>query len=531
MSQGVNTPTSNKGRYTQRITAVSTAHINSWASQVPTLTEGYMKNAIVEGYAHDPERMYVTHRPHVNVAVPVSGGGGTKGRGIYWWSAKGTKYFMNDNVIYKGNYATPCSLYGGDTAIASGSKSVYFAEWSSAADDYLFIIDPEGGGIYCIMSSADTTVINILDRSSGTGAPFNAADSWDFADLVAAIGTDGGLCDGYVALDTYLFVGMTNGNIYNSGVDDWLNWNALGKATTERSPDKLYCLVKQNDHVVALSGASIEFLYNNANDAPASPLSTRTDSAYRTGVSFGEAVWENADTAWFMGIDEAGDMCLYELTNRQLQKHPNNTLQSYLWMTRYVSDLDYLMHGFGVGGHTYIVLTVLNAGTAVISLVYDSTTKVWSEWSTTVNGATKFQLIDYMRRAADNDNRPMGMFRNGDLWYAGDSKVPTDIVSGGSDVNIPLEITTGPFDGGTTETKFMYSCNYVGNQLASAGTLTVEWSDDDGANWASQTIDLSNRTQINRMGDFVSRRFRFSISDTQYMRFEGIDVTFAQGDL
>lgn len=112
----------------------------------------------------------------------------------------------------------------------------------------------------------------------------------------------------------------------------------------------------------------------------------------------------------------------------------------------------------------------------------------------------------------------------------GTGRVPTDLVNGGSDVNVPLSITTGPFDAGTSETKFMHSCNYVGNQLASAGTLTVEWSDDDGANWLSQTIDLSNRTQINRLGDFVSRRFRFSISDTQYMRFEAIDVTFSQGD-
>lgn len=530
MSRGQNTPTSNSGRLTQRITAASTNQINSWQSDVPTLVEGYMKNGIVETYSNDPDRVFVTHRPNINIDVPVSGGGGTKGRGVYWWSAISQKYFMNDNVIYKGTYAAPCSLYGGDTAIASGSKKVYFAEWSSANEDYLFILDPEGGGIYAIAASASTTVINILDRGSGTGAPFHASDTWDFADLVAAIGTDGGLANGLVTLDTYLFVGMSNGNIYNSGVDDWLTWNALGKATTERSPDMLYYLAKQKDHIVAISGATIEILYNNANEAPASPLSTRTDVAYRTGAAFPEAVWENGDTTWFMGLDAGGDMTLYDITDFRLTPHVNPSMQMYLWMIRYIDDLDFTMHGISLGSHTYVVLTVLNAGTGVISICYDASTDIWGEWSTTCNSNTMFQLIGYMRRAADNDNRPMGMLRSGDLFYMGTGRVPTDLVNGGSDVNVPLSITTGPFDAGTSETKFMHSCNYVGNQLASAGTLTVEWSDDDGANWLSQTIDLSNRTQINRLGDFVSRRFRFSISDTQYMRFEAIDVTFSQGD-
>lgn len=529
MAQGQNTPSSNGGRLNQRIPALSNTHINSWASNVPALTEGYVLNGIAEQYSNDPNRNYVTHRPHVNVTTPVSGGGGTKGRGIYWWSTKGTKYFMNDNVIYKNNYATPCSLYGGDTAITSGSDKVYFREWSSANEDYLFITDPENDNIYVIASSADTTVINISDRTSGTGAPFHASDSWDFDAINAAIAASS-LVDGAVALDTYLFLGTKDGKIYNSGVDDWLNWNALGVVTAERAPDNLFFIGKQQDEVVAIGGASIEIFYDNANEAPASPLSNRTDVAHRLGAAFGQTCWELGDTIYFMGLDEGGDLTPMSLTNRALTKHSNPTLQSFLWMTRYISDLDMIAHGFTVGGHVYYVLTSLEAGVAKTSMVYDASTDIWSEWQTTVNSTTNFQLIGFMRRAAQNDNRPFGMFRNGDLWLPADSKVPYDIVDGGSNVNIPLTVTTGPFDAGTSDDKYMHSLNYVGNQVASAQNMTLEWSDDDGATWLSQTIDLADRTQINRMGKFVSRRFRYTITGTQYVRIEGLDVTFSQGD-
>jgi hypothetical protein len=59
--------------------------------------------------------------------------------------------------------------------------------------------------------------------------------------------------------------------------------------------------------------------------------------------------------------------------------------------------------------------------------------------------------------------------------------------------------------------------------------MTIEWSDDNGYNWNSSTLDLKERTSINRLGKFVSRRFRFTLAGGVYTRFEGIDVSFTQG--
>ena len=531
MAQGQNTPTSSRDRLTQRISAVTMAHVDAFATDTISNESGLLYNGILEKYQNDPNRTYIRHRPAVNIAFPDSVGDG-KGRGVYWWSANSTRYFMNDDVIYKGSYAAPCSMYNGgtpDTAIVSGASKVYFAEWSSANEDYLFIIDPENNDIFCIASAADTTVINIGDRTSGTGAPFHASDSWDFTDLNAFLG-DSNLADGLAVLDTYLFLGLLDGKIINSNVDDWLNWNASNFTTAERSQDQLLYLGKQQDHVVAMGGQSIEFFYDNAN-ATGSPLSNRTDIAHREGLSFGQAVWEKGDTIFFQAIDSGGDFYMASLVNFQVTHFNNPTMQSYVWLSRYTQDMTAIMSGFSVGGHVYVILTTITtAGAGAYSLVYDATYDAWYQWETTCNSNTEFQVIGFMLRAATNDNRPQAILRSGDICYIQDDFLPTDDVDGGASVNITLKSIVDSFDANTTETKFMHSINYVGNRVASAQNLTVEYSDDNGATWVSRTLDLADKTQINRLGKFDYRKFRFTIVGTQTVRFEGIDVCFTQGD-
>ena len=528
MAQASNTPSSKRSRLTQRISAVTDTHINGWPRKDrPDDNEGYLYNAIVEKYKNDPDRAYVTHRPNLDLLIPDTVGD-SKGRGIYWWSAKQKYYFMNDDVIYKDNYAGPCSLVGGHTAVVSGTSKVYFAEWSSVNEDYLFIFDPENDDVYCIASAADTTVINIGNVTSGTGTPFHASDSWDFDDLNAFL-ADEGLAHGAVALDTYLFLGTTVGKIINSNVGDWLNWNALNFTSADRSPDELFFIAKQQDHVVAVGGNSIEILYNNSN-ATGSPLSFRTDIAHRIGTPFAESCWEYGDVLYFIALDAGGDYTLASLQNFQINWHRNPAMQQYLWWSRYADNLTHQAHGFSVGGHVYYVLNVLDAGSCFISIVYDASTDLWAEWETTVGTQTSFQIMGYTPRSADSASRPYFIMRNGDIGLVGVSHSPIDyLVSVAEDPTFTMKITTGPFDANTTEDKFMHSVSYVGNQAQATLAMTIEWSDDDGANWNSSTLDLKDRTSINRLGKFVSRRFRFTLGGGVYTRFEGVDVNFSQG--
>jgi len=534
MAQGKETPGVSKGgSKTERISAVSTGAINTFSASTVTSYAGLMSNAVAEYYANDKNRIYATQRPALQIeSVASTTVGDTKGRGIHYWSSNDTLYFMNDDVIYKGTYTAPCSVQGGDTAISSGSSQVHFLEWSSANADYLFIFDAENDGIYVISSLADTTVINLANRSgSGTLEGFAVGDSWDFDALNTIISSDG-LCEGAVDLDTYCFIGTLNSaRIYNSNVDDWLNWDALNFTTCERSNDKLLFIEKTKEHIAAFGERSIELYYDNQN-ATGSPLSNRTDIAHQIGVAFQQAAWTNGDDIHFLGVKPGGEYVLSTLKDFQVVPHENPTLSAYMWQSRYTEDLTINMSGFSVGGHIYVVMTMLNGQTPVKSVVYDAAYDFWYEWSTTLGTNTMFTLMGYAQRDYLDNSRPAGILRTGDIFYIDSNYIPIDSIDEvGSEAteNITMQVITDNFDANSTNDKFMSECKYVGNQPTVSTTLTVAWTDDDGVTSASQTIDLTERDQVNRMGKFTKRKFTLTLAAAEQIRMEGIDVTFTQG--
>ena len=533
MSQGANTPTSDKGRLTQRISAISQLVVNNFATDAISNYAGRVKNGVVERYANDQNRTYVTQRPGITIRKQASATvADTHGRGIHYWKSNGKTYFMNEDIIYKNDYATPCSVQGGDTAIlVSGTERVYFLEWSSANADYLFIFDPEANNFYAISSLASTTVINIADRSgSGTLEGFAVGDAWDFDAINAIITT--GLAHGAVQLDAYLFLGLTNSRIYNSNNDDWLNWEALGFLTCERENDDLLYIGKSKDQVVGFGDRTIEFYYDNANTAPASPLSARKDVTYRVGVAGPSSIWGEGDDIHFISTNPSGEFTMSTLSGMELKLHENRTYHAFLWMSRYTEDLQYIMSGSSVNGHTYVFLTAYNAGVVVNTIVYDYSMDAWYDWDCTAGSVDAFSMVDNSIREYTNEARPLSIMRNGDVFRFSDDFTPNDHMTVlDTDTYPEMIMITDNFDGGTTESKFMYSLNYVGNMSAASQTLTVEYSDDNGATWLSTSIDVNTRTQINRLGKFISRKFRFTTSATEQLRFEGFDVTFAQGSV
>lgn len=528
MARGQQTASTNRSRTTERVPVLTTGHVNNYASDDISNYAGLLQNGIVDYYANDKSRQYITQRPACLVVNQASVDVvDVKGRGIYYWTANSNTYWMNDDVIYKNVYTAPCSMQGGDTAITSGSEKVYFQEWESANSKYLFIIDPENNGVYVINADADTTVINIADRSgTGTLEGFTAGDGWDFDALNAAMAL--GLCHGAVALDTYLFIGTTTARIYNSGVDDWLNWNGLDFLTCEREEDSLLFIGKSKDNIVAFGDKTIEIFYDNAN-ATGSPLKPRTDITHQVGTAFEETVWNSGDDIHFMAVKPSGEFALATLRNFQIEYHDNPTMNTYLWQSRYTDDLDYVLSGYTMGGHTYVILNTYNAGVSAHTYVYDEATDVWGEWKTTIGSNTNYQFMGQAVRQATNVDRPLGIMKNGDIVMVNASLIPIDAIQTGATENITMVATTDNYDAGTSDDKFMHLLKYVGNRVT-AGTLTVAWTDDNGVSSLSSTLDIPMRTRINRMGKFVSRKFTFTFAGAEQIRFEGVDVTITRGD-
>lgn len=528
MAQGRDTPSSSGSRVTQRIPILTTGHVNAFATDTISNYAGLLRNGIIDYYSNDKERPYITQRPgtiivHQASATVVD----ALGRGIHYWSSNSNTYWMNDDVVYKNDYSTPCTVQVGDTAIANGSDKVYFLEWSSANADYLFIFDPENDGIYVISSEADTTIINITDRSgAGTLEGFAVGDPWNFDTLNAVLAL--GLAHGAVALDGYVFIATTTARIYNSENDDWLIWSGDNFTTAERESDSILFLGKSKDNIVAFGDRTIELYYDNGT-SPGTPLAARKDVTYQTGTAFAQTVWNSGDDIHFLAVKPSGEFELSTLRNFEIVPHTNSTMNSFLWQTRYTQDLDYIMHGYTMGGHTYVILTVYDAGTVVITYVYDEAMDVWMEWDTTIGSNTGYALMGLSVRQATNIDRPFGIMRNGDIMRVDASLLPVDKIQDGATENITMVAITDNFDAATSDSKFMHSAQYVGSQPIATASMDVEWTDDNGVTSNSSSIDLLNRTRINRMGKFVNRKFTFTCTISSIIRLEGVDVTFTQG--
>ena len=556
------TSVSSKERNTVRLPLASNEHINAFTGAAITNYSGNISNGIVDSYANEPERTYVTNRPSVTITKDASASSaGTKGRGIYYWGATGNTYIVNNDTVYQNDYGSPCSVTGGGTAFAAGTEKVYFEEWESPNGKYLFIINPEGNQIFVILSTAATSLINMDDSiaDTGTGAepdsPFAAGDSWDVTGLpVNNLQT---LCHGAVNLDSYLFLGCKNGRIYNSDVDDWLNWNTLGYVTAERENDQLLYIEKTKDHIAAFGERSIELFYDAANPTPASPLSNRTDIAHRIGIVSGQSAWADGDQIYFLGMKPQGDFSIYVLDNFVPQEKINTTLNTYLKHGRTEVSLYTTASGFSTGGHVYFILTIYNdQDKPQKSIVYDVYTNFWYEWEVNILGLEQFPIVGWSIRTPEAPVTAEGIFSTGDVFrisdnfepvdstdlsnyyfledYLEDSGIATDYMEGYTvdekDDTIPWSILIDNFDGLSSDDKFMHSAKYVGSIPKTHQEMTLEWSDDGGITWLSSTIDIYNRTQINRMGKFDRRKFKLRYSGTEQVRAEAIDVTYTVGE-
>ena len=183
------------------------------------------------------------------------------------------------------------------------------------------------------------------------------------------------------------------------------------------------------------------------------------------------------------------------------------------------------------------------------SLVYDTHSQLWYEWSTGLSSNTHFPLVSWSIRTPETPVVAEGIFSTGDLFNIQDNYVPVDTTAAEgyfaedyesedydetiatTTANISMEILLANIEMESTDRKFMHSVEYVGSRPNNSQTLTVAWDDTDNSfNFPySDTIDLQERTKINRLGSFNRRRFKISFSGDEQIRFEGLDATYTQG--
>lgn len=497
-----------------RLPLTPNLHINAFVGATITEKDSGITNGIVEKRG---DTLYVTQRPSIDVfedaSVNVSD---ARGRGIYYWDAAADLYFINNGTLYKNSHASVVS-----TSPTAGTKKCKFIE----AGGKLVLLDTENSQGFTI------TTGDVVTEITDTDFPPKQTPAVPLA-------------YGGVALDNYLFVLGTDGVIYNSALNDPTTWAALDFLEAERAPDGGQYLGKHHDNVVVYGVRTIEFFYDAANSS-GSPLSRRQDLSYQIGCTSGESVWEEGDRSFFVGTDFSGSLKVFSLEGFAIKKVSTSSIDSLL--TQAVTKDGYYVNGsgFSASGHTYYILNLYltpSDSEPTTTLVYDDTTALWGHWDTTVNGLTKFPLMDWSVRTGVQPRYGEGVLFNGDLISINDNLVPQDTLlsssyvasgyvatgyvlsSGETGTAINLNIRTGQFDGGSDIKKKMANIRHVGDLTTTSQDITIKWAKENNASFnAGTAVDSSKYQRVNRIGSFRRINFELDYAGTEVLRLEALE--------
>ena len=477
-------------------------------------------NILYEKYSDG--KLYGTQRPPIAVVTDASAATtDARGRGCYYWELNSALYFINNDTIYKGDYATTIGT------ITAGIEPVTIVELASK----IVIIDHENNKGWTIDSG--DTLAQITDADFPT-------------DLI----------QGAAVLDGFLFVGSSDGTISQSASEDPTVWSALDFLTAEREPDKAVHITKHLDQVVMFGSRTIEFFYN-ASFPAGSVLQRRNDVSYKTGVTDGRSIHNTGDKIYFIGSDLTGSGSVYLLDSFQISRVSTPQIDKYIHDTFIQSDLDAVAAGITVNGHELLLLTGLTTVDSVFqatqTIVYDKTTSYWSTWDIALPGFSEFPLVKWTDQTSLGSRQGYGILVNGDVFKFSGNSTPIDVVSEsdtdyvvddyiqqqddyvlslGADAsaNIECRITLPEFDGDVQNNKMMHKLELVGGLIGgTAGTADVDirWSDDHYNTYsATRSLDISLRRKLTRLGLFNRRAFELTYTGAEQLRFEALEIDF-----
>jgi hypothetical protein len=132
-----------------------------------------------------------------------------------------------------------------------------------------------------------------------------------------------------VFLNGRLFVVGTGSRIYNSGPGAYTTWDSTEYKVPETSGDELVAIITYKNHIVAFSGSSIEFFYDNANET-GSPLERQTSYTQRFGIRNPLNVVAVGDTVYFLSWEDRTGYGVYTLDNFQVVRVSNLYIDTIL---------------------------------------------------------------------------------------------------------------------------------------------------------------------------------------------------------
>jgi len=329
------------------------------------------------------------------------------------------------------------------------------------------------------------------------------------------------LVPGWAYLDGTTYVMDRSAYIHGSTTLPGMNrpdvWEDLTNVIgAQIEPDRGVCLAKQLVYVVALKEWSTEVFYDAMNPPGASPLSPVQGAKINYGCASAASVQEIDGMLIWASTNRAASVQVLLLDNLK------PTIISTKAVERLLIDADFsevYSLGFKYEGHRFYVLTLRNSK---LSLVYDLTDKMWSQWTDGVGGDFRGVSNTFFGVHRVVQDEAEGLFFLSGSYY-------TDY-----DHPITVDLYTPNFDGGVRRRKHLNQMEFIADQTEGS-VIQVRTNDDDyeALKWSSfREVDLSvKRPLLVNCGTFYRRATHIRHACDTPFRLQAIELQLDIGTL
>ena len=402
------------------------------------------------------------------------------------------------------------------------------------------------------VDSATQITLNVNSTADGTDITFTKTPIAKILD--ADFVTTGDYISAFTEMDGFLFYAVDSGKVYNSDLNSVTAYTSTNFISPAMSPDKPIAVARQKNAVVVFGTGSNE-KYVNAGLAVGSPLQRVPQYFERVGTIDQRSVTTIEDEIFYVSAPQEGDVGVWRMRGLQSQKISTATMDKLIG-TVSVDGAIYAS-SFRLGGQPYaafylsmasdgpsssvlmesgeylllengdnILLEDTPAQTAsfVRLFVYNMDLGVWTEWDCdeatfidSVGSGTANQLLASSRTNTGGEIYTINPTANGEIYQDDGS-------------TYDMQVRTGRVDHGTNKRKFVHQVKLVCDKQ-SAGTVSLEISDDDYATWTTLgTFDLTEMDpSLSGCGSYVGgRAYRLTHSYNGAFRAEALEITFEE---
>ena len=359
----------------------------------------------------------------------------------------------------------------------------------------------------------------LSDVPAGTTLLKSPSGLWKFDGAtitkVTSAGYPATTVSGLECLDGTYYVMSTDGSICGSAIQDPTTWDALNFIAADPSYGAPKAIHRHLNYIIGSYAAGTQAYYD-AGNATGSPLSAVSNASWTTGAANGESVVELGDDLFFMATSQQRGRYISVISGLSLQPISTPAVERILNRDNLTE-----VYGFGIrtAGHSLYVLTLWSINT---TLVFDVASKIWSVWTSTVNGTEGYFIgTNYL----NSGTQELLQDHSSGAVYSLSESAAVDATG-----PIAMRVVTPPFDAGSLKRKFFQACFLHSDTIS--GTCQVRYSDDDYQTFSPfRPIDLSSkRKQLHRLGSSRRRSWELLYTGSSAFRMRGLEIEASAGE-